>query len=73
MKLQVEEDLVTTLLDLAHDLGSLGIEKLHTDLYERLTAGELIEKAVGFLRARKIQCNNYVLTHKFLLYARCRR
>ena len=49
--------------DLAHDLRSLGVIKLHTDLDVRFFFGELIQKAEGFRRGRKITRNNYIFSH----------
>ena len=63
VQLEIEEDLVAARLDLAHDRGALGVEKLHADLHERLLAGEAVEKRERFFLAVKVQRNDNVLTH----------
>ena len=63
MQLEIEEDLVAAGLDLAHDRGAFGVEKLHADLHKGLFAGEVIEKRERFFLAVKIQRNDNVLTH----------
>ena len=63
VQLQIEEDPMPSGFDLAHDLRSLGVIKLHTDLDVRFFFGELIQKAEGFRRGRKITRNNYIFSH----------
>ena len=47
VKLQVQKNLVSPGFDLPDDGGAFRIVQLHADLYEGLTAGELIQKSEG--------------------------
>ena len=42
MKLKIKEYLMTSLFDLTNDFRPFSIEKLHTDLYKRLSTLKLI-------------------------------
>ena len=63
VQFEIEEDLVAAGLDLAHDRGAFGVEKLHADLHKGLFAGEAVKKREGLFLAVEIQRNDNVLTH----------
>ena len=67
VELQIQEDLMTTGLDLLDNAGAFCIIQLHADLQEGLavTSCELVQECKGCLRRGKITCYNYVLTHYF--------
>ena len=65
VKLQVEEDLVATGLDLTDDGGTLGVVQLHADLHEGLSVQTLeeIEECEYLFCAVKITGYNDVFSH----------
>ena len=65
VELQVEEDAVSPALDLAHDLGTLGIEELHADLQEgfALLVPEQVEEAEGVFCGLEVAGYDYVAFH----------
>ena len=67
MKLEVEKYLVSARLYLADYLRTLGIEKLHADLDERLSALEFVEKVQRGFLVCKVAGDYYVFTHCVLL------
>ena len=67
VKLEVEEYLVSARLYLADYLRTLGIEKLHADLDERLSALEFVEKVQRGFLVCKVAGDYHIFTHCVLL------
>ena len=63
MKLEVKENLVSSLFDFSYDVGSCRIKQLHADFNIRLFLGETVEEFHAFVLAVKVAGNNNVLTH----------
>ncbi len=69
VQLEVEENLVSARLDLAHDRRALGIIKFHADLYERFAIGEFVEERQRRRRAAEIACDYYIsMTHCYIVF-----
>ena len=65
MKLQIEEYFMSPLFNLSHDIGTYGIEKLHSDLYKGLACLKLVKKIENFFLARKIAGYDHVFSHQW--------
>ena len=60
MQLQVKKNLVPASLDLAHNLRSLGIKKLHAHLHEGLLLFKSVQEGIYRLRVWKIQRDDHI-------------
>ena len=60
VELEVEEHLETTGFEIAHEVGSAGIEELHADLCPGKLAGKLVGQLVGALLGA-VECDDDVI------------
>ena len=60
VQFEVEEDLVTARLDLAHDGRAFGVVEFHADLHKGLFFGEEVEKIHDFLLAAEVEGDHNV-------------
>ena len=65
MQFQVEENLMSTTLQLTNNSRAFSIKKLHANLYKRLLFRKSIQESIRFFCARKITRYNHFSFHIF--------